>query len=59
MPTQVFTLGNQSLDLPAKAASDQQYFALSGAVVAGSIIKDLFGIDPGYASRTVVLPHAA
>lgn len=45
---QVFTVGDSdTIDLPAKAAADQQYFALSGAVIANAIITDLFGVDPG------------
>jgi hypothetical protein len=50
---QVFTVGdNITIDLPAKAGADQQYFALSGAVIANSIITDLFGVNPGYGTNS-------
>merc|ERR1719221_987533 len=44
---QVFTIGaHESVDLPAKSEADQQYFALSGAVIGNAIITDLFGVLP-------------
>merc|ERR1712060_53180 len=41
------TIGaHEEVDLPAKSEADQQYFALSGAVIGNAIITDLFGVAP-------------
>ena len=37
---------HEELDLPDKADADQQYFALSGAVISSAIVTDLFGVNP-------------
>lgn len=43
---QVFDRNGTVFEMPAKAHADQQYLALSGAVISNRIITGLFGIDP-------------
>ena len=43
---QVFDRNGTVFELPGKAHADQQYIALSGAVISNRIITGLFGVDP-------------
>jgi hypothetical protein len=43
---QVFDRNGTQFWLPAKAHADQQYIALSGAVVSNRVITGLFGVEP-------------
>ena len=43
---QVFTKAGETLRPVAKAAADQQWFELAGAVTANRIVSGLFGVEP-------------